>query len=221
MAKIRERPYIAGFMLWCMNDYATMRKDRYRRPSGVFDAWRLPKFAAHYLRARLAKSPVLYAWADWGRVGASSREVHVFTNRSPLHFSVGDTCVEAVSGHTVVDLPFVDQALRISAGEEHFTIEPFGEPQALDLSLEPYRDGIRIRVRVLDATGHPVLNAQGQATVRVDGPVLYHAWNADGRIAITRGEGMAYVGVPGGEASVTVEMPGVASGREVLCATAE
>jgi beta-galactosidase len=221
LEKIRERPYIAGFMLWCMNDYATMRKGRYRRPSGVFDAWRMPKFAAHYLRARLGTRPVLYAWADWGRVGASSREVHVFTNQSPLHFSVGDTCVEGVSGHTVVDLPFVDQALRIRAGEERFTIEPFGDPRVLDLSPEPYGEGIRILVRVLDAAGHPVLTAQGQATVRVDGPVLYHAWNAEGRIAITRGEGIAYVGVPGGEASVTVEMPGVASGHEVLRVPAE
>jgi len=39
-------PFVAGYCLWCFADYATMRKKRYRRPSGIFDAWRIPKLSA-------------------------------------------------------------------------------------------------------------------------------------------------------------------------------
>lgn len=45
-------PYVAGFALWCFNDYATLRKQRYKRYSGIVDAWRNPKASAYWLAER-------------------------------------------------------------------------------------------------------------------------------------------------------------------------
>jgi len=43
------RMAVAGFALWCFNDYATLRKKRYRRFSGIVDGWRTPKATARWL----------------------------------------------------------------------------------------------------------------------------------------------------------------------------
>jgi hypothetical protein len=49
LERMAGRMAVAGFALWCFNDYATLRKKRYRRFSGVMDGWRTPKAAARWL----------------------------------------------------------------------------------------------------------------------------------------------------------------------------
>jgi len=49
LARLAKHPGVAGFALWCFNDYATLRKQRYRRFSGIADGWRTPKAAARWL----------------------------------------------------------------------------------------------------------------------------------------------------------------------------
>ena len=49
LARIADHPEIAGFALWCLNDYSTLRKKRYRRFSGIVDGWRTPKASARWL----------------------------------------------------------------------------------------------------------------------------------------------------------------------------
>ncbi len=49
LARLTGHPEVAGFALWCLNDYATLRKQRYRRFSGIADGWRTPKAAARWL----------------------------------------------------------------------------------------------------------------------------------------------------------------------------
>ncbi len=49
LARIADHPEVAGFALWCLNDYATLRKMRYRRFSGIVDGWRTPKTSARWL----------------------------------------------------------------------------------------------------------------------------------------------------------------------------
>jgi len=58
---LENKPYVAGWVLWCLTDYATMRKKRYRRPSGVYDAWRRPKQTALWLREQFG---VAYEGSD-------------------------------------------------------------------------------------------------------------------------------------------------------------
>jgi len=52
LAKIAGKPYVAGFAIWCFSDYATMRKKRYMRHCGLFDAMRRPKMAAAFMQAK-------------------------------------------------------------------------------------------------------------------------------------------------------------------------
>jgi len=49
LATIESHKFVAGFALWCFNDYATLRKKRYKRYSGLVDAWRKPKSSAYWL----------------------------------------------------------------------------------------------------------------------------------------------------------------------------
>ena len=56
LARIEDLPYVAGFALWCFNDYATLRKQRYRRYSGLVDAWRMPKASAYWMAERFGGS---------------------------------------------------------------------------------------------------------------------------------------------------------------------
>jgi len=57
LARMDSHPEIAGFALWCFNDYATLRKQRYRRFSGIVDAWRTPKAAARWLAQTNGNQP--------------------------------------------------------------------------------------------------------------------------------------------------------------------
>jgi beta-galactosidase/beta-glucuronidase len=49
LERIENIEYVAGFALWCFNDYATLRKKRYKRYSGLVDAERKPKASAYWL----------------------------------------------------------------------------------------------------------------------------------------------------------------------------
>jgi len=57
LAIIKDKPWVAGFCLWCFNDYSTLRKDRYVRYSGLVDAWRMPKLSARWLCEQYADKP--------------------------------------------------------------------------------------------------------------------------------------------------------------------
>ncbi|MBT3193228.1 MAG: hypothetical protein HN341_11795 [Verrucomicrobia bacterium] len=58
VSEIDKYPYAAGFTLWCYNDYATLRKQRYKRYSGIVDAWRTPKRSARWLAGEFGGSLV-------------------------------------------------------------------------------------------------------------------------------------------------------------------
>ncbi len=49
---LEGKSFVAGYALWCFNDYATLRKQRYKRYSGIVDAWRIPKSSAYWLSER-------------------------------------------------------------------------------------------------------------------------------------------------------------------------
>lgn len=69
-----------GFAVWSFNDYATQRKQRFMRYSGILDGWREPKLAARWLAARADERPVLGVWCDWSVSGAPSRAISLVTN---------------------------------------------------------------------------------------------------------------------------------------------
>ncbi|MBT3293813.1 MAG: hypothetical protein HN919_19675 [Verrucomicrobia bacterium] len=61
---IAERPAVAGFFIWSFQDYATLRKKRYKRCCGLVDAWRIPKLAFWMLKARFGQEPVVKIAAE-------------------------------------------------------------------------------------------------------------------------------------------------------------
>ncbi len=79
--------YVAGFALWCFNDYATLRKQRYKRYSGIVDAWRIPKASAYWLAERfggtLTTEPVL--------TGEPASSVVLHTKRQMLNAESRET----------------------------------------------------------------------------------------------------------------------------------
>ena len=54
MDTIAAHPACAGFFIWSFQDYATLRKKRYKRHCGLLDAWRKPKLAARMLKERFS-----------------------------------------------------------------------------------------------------------------------------------------------------------------------
>jgi beta-galactosidase/beta-glucuronidase len=74
---LADRPCVAGHAVWSFTDYATEYRKRFRRLTGLFDAWRQPKMAAELFRARYAKEPFVSLF-----VAANDDEgqLHLFSN---------------------------------------------------------------------------------------------------------------------------------------------
>jgi beta-galactosidase len=85
---VRGKPGLAGFCYWCLADYATLRKKRYLRYSGVVDAWRKPKLGAALLRALFSGAPVLEARVAPPGPGGE-RVVHGVSTVSPVVAEAG------------------------------------------------------------------------------------------------------------------------------------
>lgn len=223
---LADKPYVAGFALWCFNDYATLRKQRYLRHSGVLDAWRLPKLAAALLRARFSEAPFVKLFADWGSArGASPREVHLFTNCAEvsLHRNGCEVAAFAVDKPCrTLSVPFEPGTLRAEArhgsgARVRDELRSHGEAAALDLELEgaaePVAPGatIAFRVGVKDAEGAAVRDWNGRAQVRVEGGARLRGFDPAGTVSICGGLGRGFLTVPA-TAAGTVRLEAAAEG---------
>ena len=119
LKRLEGRPCVAGFALWCFNDYATMRKKRYQRFSGIVDAWRSPKMSCALLRAMFLKEPFIRVFVNWAEDPAASaqalvarRTIHVFTNCGKAVLKINGQPVATLSGG-----PHIATALEFTAGE--------------------------------------------------------------------------------------------------------
>ncbi len=72
LTRLDRAPAAAGYALWCFNDYATLRKKRYRRFSGVLDAWRMPKAAARWLSETYGDGQLATACRPHGDAGKAA-----------------------------------------------------------------------------------------------------------------------------------------------------
>ncbi|MCX6998297.1 MAG: hypothetical protein NTV49_14740 [Kiritimatiellaeota bacterium] len=109
LARLQDQPYVAGFALWCLADYGTLRKLRYARHCGVVDAWRLPKMAVALLRARYGSAPFVKIFGDWGLAGGGRpRDIHIFSNgaRTTLTLNGREIAASAGGGHQTLQIPF-------------------------------------------------------------------------------------------------------------------
>jgi beta-galactosidase/beta-glucuronidase len=80
LENIKDKPFVAGFCLWCFNDYSTLRKKRYIRYSGLVDAWRIPKLSARWFAEQYAEKPeefkLLYPLIDENENPAKAIVLH-------------------------------------------------------------------------------------------------------------------------------------------------
>jgi beta-galactosidase len=194
-----DRPYLAGHAVWSFSDYATEYRRRFRRQSGLFDAWRKPKMAAEMFRARYAKKPFISLIPTGVH---RERQLHVFTNCRGLRLSIDDApSVELGIGlhHTV---PVAEEFTRITVeGErnEHRVVEVlkmWREASTLTLDVcDPASAGTTIAVdlSVVDGNGNPVRDWNGTVETAVDGDARLLSFNDGDEVLAARGQARIYV----------------------------
>lgn len=210
---IGKKPYAAGYALWCYADYASERRGRRKRRSGLVDAWRMPKMSASYMRARTEKTIFVHAFGDWAVHSQSSeRRIHVFTNAEHLNVSIGGGTVADVPArlHTALTVRFIDSDLVVTArrGNEQAIsrLIPHGAPARLALVPEEpagpteRKDAMGVLVKVTDEIGRTAANFDGEVRVRCAGPGRPRFFAGTDTVEIASGTGRFFVtgtGEPG------------------------
>jgi beta-galactosidase len=221
-----DRPYVAGHAVWSFSDYATEYRKRYRRQTGLFDAWRRPKMAAELFRARYAKEPFvsLFVTGD-----PDADELHVFSNCDQVGIDVdGKPTVELrKKTHHVVSLdgPFAVVRAEGALGDVtlHEELRSHGDAKTVAVSVDdnpPPGETIAVDLAILDASGIPVLDWNGHVMVSIEGDARLFAYTDRGEVSMSRGEGRAYVelGRSGGEVVIRASANGLEPGSTTITA---
>ncbi len=208
ISQILKDGRVSGFAIWCFNDYATMRKKRYLRYSGIVDAWRIPKISFEYLKARFLNQPVLAVFADWGSSliddAARKRKVIVITNMSKVGIWCGDQAVgEFKSGcFHVVEVDFRPASLVVKGeqGKEARSVElqPYGKASFVRLKPRMMKgdgrlDVFEVGIEIVDDNGRLVTNWFGNANLNLKGDARLVCYKDENTADISAGLGKAYV----------------------------
>ena len=219
-SQMAGRPYLAGHAVWSLTDYATEHRKRYRRFTGLFDAWRRPKMAAELFRARYAAEPFISLFRVEGVDGA---EVHAFSNCDRLDLIIGKQTPVEVEGeiHTVVpiDGPFtaVEAIGRCGGMTVCEELRPWGDATTVAITIDgdvPPGRVLPLDLTVLDRSGTPVRDWNGHVTVSVGGDARLFAYTEAGEVLMSRGEGRTYLGSgrDTGEFTIIASAPGLDDG---------
>ena len=234
--KIAAQEGVSGFALWCFNDYATLRKERFLRYSGIVDAWRLPKMSGAFLQARFKQDPFIRVFVDWSTAAAQGdaeqdlRTGYIFTNCDTVEVLLNGRRVLTETGKTLlaVDLNFevgelvargilgrVSVSDRINSWSSAERIAVL--PEQFEASSEN-RDTVSVLVRAVDGAGRHVRSFSGLLPVSVNGPAVLKSYTCNDEVLLSGGEGRCFVEGTGdaGEVSVTVERHDLASGSASL-----
>jgi beta-galactosidase len=216
-ALLRDRPFVAGYALWCYADYASQRRGRCRRQPGLVDAWRTPKMSASYMQAGLAKELFLHAYGDWGlNTEGSTRNIHLFSNAERLVVRVKEKVLADLEAkqYTLVTVPFYPEELQIVARvgdqERLVSLVPYGA--AVGLVIEPdrqvcnaaNRDTIGVRIRVVDAAGGTVSDHQSEVCLSAVGPGRIRFFSQRDSVEMHAGVGRFFVTGSGASGPVTL-----------------
>jgi beta-galactosidase len=234
MKELDQHPQLAGYALWAFSDYATMHMDRYQRFSGIFDAWRIPKYAAMAMQARLSPQPFVRICGAWGepvdgKDETGRRRIHIFTNCSKVSLYHDGNLLESLSCelYASCEVPYLGGVLlavaESEAGTAEYRLRAFSAPVRLAIELEANTAGLRetitVRLRVKDEQGVQVTAWNGEATVQINGPARLNSYTPDHRVAIARGEGRTFFTGTGsaGEVEVTAACDDLQPGQAVCC----
>ncbi len=221
-ARMGERPFVAGYALWCFADYASQRRDRCRRRPGLVDAWRLPKMSASYMQAVTARELFVGVHGDWGlHTGEKERPVHIFSNAERVVLSVEGNVLADVPAkrYTLVTVPFFPAALQVSVHGQNevrlATLEPYGEAEGIVVQPDRQtggaagRETVGVLIRVVDSNGTTVSDYHGEVYVSAAGPGRVRFFTPRSIVEIHAGTGRCFVtgtGEPGAvKLSVTQE----------------
>lgn len=209
--------HVAGFALWCWNDYATLRKQRYFRHCGIVDAWRIPKPAAWLMEALYARQPVIRLYGDWScRNSSADREIHIFTNCAAVTLMLQGQPVMELRGapHIAVRLPYTPSPLVAAAGSGAGTVEAVLQPHdaARSFTIVPERlqasasgrDTVGFMLRVEDSEANIAADWSGTIPVVVDGPARLRAYTPKNEVLVNGGTGRGFVTATGASGTVTI-----------------
>ena len=201
-AQFTGKPFVAGFALWCLTDYGTLRKNRFLRYSGVLDAWRMPKPAAALLQAHYAAAPMLSMAGDWQAGGGDLRSIHIFTNCTEVRIFQNDALRQTLPGqpHLTIQAPFQPGELRaegwcaqtLAATARLVTCGP---ATRLVVQGEPTGDPawLKFLVSALDAEGRTDVTWNGEATLAVEGAARVHTYKPGQIMALRAGLGRGFL----------------------------
>lgn len=231
MSNLKGKPFVAGCLLWCFTDYATLRKRRYLRACGMTDAWRLPKRAAAWMRMLRQTTPFLCAYADWslGR-GGEARHVEVFTNALRVTaWSGGRPIAEARGpGRLDLHLPFDGGEVEVRGerpdGIARAVLIPWGGPHALDLrpgaasADAAARRTLDFTVTCRDTEGRIVRNFAAVVAVRCSGPARLRCFSPASTVRVADGVGRGFLTGTGepGTAEIVAEAPDLVAARATV-----
>lgn len=236
LAHTDDKPFVAGYALWCFNDYGTQRKQRFQRHPGVVDAWRVPKMSAAYIQARALTVPFVRVFADWGEENSESqRRVDIFTNCSDIKVMKNGRLTAELKGetHIVHETDFAPGVLTVVGSGAHEDISDalHSHGKGVRIALSPDcesvasfdRPTVGIELTVLDRAGHRVLDWNEDLDVDVEGPARGRYYRPSTHVCVAAGTGRFFVtgtGVPG-HVIVRVTHPrlGVSETSIDICAT--
>ncbi|MBN2302720.1 MAG: hypothetical protein JXN60_09415 [Lentisphaerae bacterium] len=205
---IGNSPHVAGFLLWCLTDYSTLRKNRYKRYSGILDAWRLPKMSSSLLTALYCNKPYIKGFCDWMAAQKGNQaDVHVFTNcENVVLKTASGKRIEMGSGsHLVAQIDAHAGALVISGFFKGETVENkinlFGPPDHIAIapvliSAETdLRTVVELELSVVDSDRRIVRTWDAPLVLTVKGNACIRSFTPTGAVMMGNGIGRGFVEV--------------------------
>jgi beta-galactosidase len=226
--RMAEVPYVAGHAVWCLADYATEHRGRFRRLPGLCDAWRRPKMAAELFRARFSERPFVSLFVTTpGPAAAPSRfrrehrvdgggqaalELHAFTNCETLRIARDGAMMAFVEGAIHHVLPLYGNFFEIIATGSHgaavvqASVRRHGEAERIHIRppAGTITSPAELDIEILDGSNVVACGWNGIVRLTVDGPGRAHALNEAHEVPVARGVGRAYLSLSEGREPVVV-----------------
>lgn len=237
-----DKQFVAGYAVWCLTDYATEHRDRFRRLPGLLDAWRRPKMAAELFRARHATKPFVALFVTGKGPGrpksrfrrdvdlgpGSSHEIHVFSNCDRVDLTIDGAKPHRLEGavHFVLTAGAMPEALEATGISGSTTTRSDWRRHGTGHHVELKARGeaspgrtLEIDIDVVDSDGVTARGWNGHCRLALEGPARLRAFTEDREAEIARGEGRTYVtcdAVDRGEVRLTATADGLESGTALI-----
>jgi hypothetical protein len=215
---------LAGHAMWSFADYATEYRDRTRRQTGLFDAWRRPKMAAELFRARYADEPFISLFMTRNQ---QKPELHIFTNCHGIRVirqGSPDLNLDDVMHHIVsIDDDWSALSVEGFRNEQtvHQELRAWGEPTDIRVKINESKvetgRTVAIDLSICDDRGTIVQNWNGHIRVAVSEDARLFSYTREGEVLMARGEGRVYLEI--GDSGGPIVIGASADGLETVSRT--